>query len=111
VTASPHTGFEIHGTESSLVINGFGDEATVLRMGADAPESLFSPIEYLEATRGQGGLPGAFSQFIDQLAAAITDGQTSPDLPTFADGLQVMRVIDAVRLAAREKRRVSVSEV
>jgi len=108
VTALPRTSFEIHGTEGTLLIDGFGDEVSVLRMGADAPEPQYPPIPYLEQTRGHAGLPGAFSVFLDDLAEAISNGRTTSDLPTFRDGLNVTRVIEAARRAAREGRRVEV---
>jgi predicted dehydrogenase len=48
--------------------------------------------------------------FVERLAEAI--GGTPPeDLPTFADGLEVTRLIEAVRLAARDRRTVAVSEI
>ncbi|MBL8058232.1 MAG: Gfo/Idh/MocA family oxidoreductase [Anaerolineales bacterium] len=111
VTALPRTQIELHGTEGSLLITGFGDEAALLRMGAEAPETLFPPVPYLEETRGHSGLAGAFGIFLEQLAQAITEHSLPPDLPTFADGLQVTRLIEAARLASREKRRVALSEI
>ncbi len=111
VTAMPRTAIELHGSDGSLLIGGFGDEAALLRMGADAPETIFPPVPYLEETRGHSGLAGAFSIFLDQLATAILDHQTPPDLPTFDDGLRVTRVIDAIRLSARLRRQVALSEI
>ena len=110
VRAAPFA-IEVHGTEGSLLISGFGDDAALLRMGADEPETLFPPVNYLEETRGHSGLVGAFGIFLEQLANAITDHLIAPELPTFADGVQITRLIDAIRLAAREKRRVAVSEI
>ncbi len=106
VTATPRTSIELHGSDGSLLIDGFGDQVALLPMGADTPEAMYPPIEYLEATRGQSGLAGAFNLFLDELAAAITEGQTPPTLPTFQDGLEVMRLLEAIRRSAREKRRV-----
>ncbi len=111
ITALPRTAMELHGTDGSLIINGFGDDAALLRMGADEPETLFPPVNYLEETRGHSGLVGAFGIFLEQLADAITDHHIAPELPTFADGVQITRLIDAIRLAAREKRRVAISEI
>ncbi len=111
VSAVPRNALEIHGTDGSLLIEGLGEHGALLRMGAESPEALFAPIPYLEATRGLTGLPGAFRVFLDQLATAITDHQTPPDLPTFADGLQVTRVLEAARLASREQRRVAIATI
>lgn len=108
ITALPRTGMEIHGTEGSLLISGFGDEVALLRMGADVPEPQYPAVEYFEQTRGHAGLPGAFTVFLDDLAEAIGNGHLPPYLPTFRDGLNVTRVIDALRQASREKRRVRV---
>lgn len=110
VTAAPRTSIELHGSDGSLLIDGFGDQVAFLPMGADSPETLYPPIEYLEATRGQSGLAGAFNLFLDELAAAIVDAHTPATLPTFQDGLEVMRVLDAIRRSAREQRRVAMSE-
>lgn len=111
VTALPRTTLELHGSEGSLLINGFGDEAQLLRMGAAAPETIFPPVPYLEETRGHSGLAGAFSVFLEQLAAAILEQQTPPELPTFDAGLQVTRVLDAIRLSSRARRQVALSEI
>jgi predicted dehydrogenase len=45
------------------------------------------------------------------LGAAIDDKLILPDLPTFADGWETARVLDAIKLASREKRRVNVDEI
>lgn len=108
VTALPRTSFEIHGSEGSVLIDGFGDDVSLLRMGSETPEPQYPPIPYLEQTRGHAGLQGAFSVFLDDLAEAITNGHTPTHLPTFRDGLLVTRVIDAARRASREKQRVTV---
>jgi predicted dehydrogenase len=111
VTAVPRTSMELHGTDGSLLLSGFGDDVAFVGMGAEDSESLFPPMEYLEETRGQSGLSGAFSSFLDDLARAIQDDAASPLLPTLADGLAVTRVLEAVQLAARERRRVALSDV
>ena len=111
VVAYPRTNIELHGTEGSLLIEGFGDEVSLLRMEEQTAEVMFTPEQYLEATRGLGGLEGGFTIFLDQLAAAITTGAPPPDLPTFKDGWEVTRLIDAAKLASHEHRRVKLSEV
>lgn len=111
ISAVPRTALEIHGTDGSLLIDGFGEQLALLRMGAEGAETLFPPIPYLEEARGHSNLPGAFGVFLDQLATAIVDHQTPPNLPTFADGLQVTRVLEAARLASREQRRVAVADI
>jgi len=111
VVAYPRTNIELHGTEGSLLIEGFGDEVSLLRMEEQTAEVMFTPEQYLEATRGLGGLEGGFTIFLDQLAAAITTGAPPPDLPTFKDGWEVTRLIDAAKLASHERRRVKLSEV
>jgi predicted dehydrogenase len=115
VTAYPRTSIELHGSEGSLLIEGFGDEATLLPMGGGEAQPLFPPEQYLEETRGHRGLLGAFDVFLDRLAAAITNDATPPhvprDLPTIADGLEVTRLVDAARLASRQRRRIRLDEI
>ena len=111
VVAYPRTSIEIHGAEGSLLIDGFGDEVSLLRMGERTAEIMFPPEQYLEVTRGLSGPEGGFVIFLDQLAAAMTTGAPPPELPTFKDGWEVTRLIDAARLASREKRRVKLSEI
>jgi hypothetical protein len=110
-TAAPRTALELHGTDGSLLINGFGDDVAFLPMGAEESEALYPPVPYLEATRGQTGQTGAFTIFLDELAEAIQDGQSPPLLPTLTNGLEVTRVLEAVQLAAREHRRVALTEL
>jgi len=111
VAAYPHTGFELHGSLASLLIEGFGDEMVMVRRGRTSAEGVFPPMTYLEETRGQKGLIGAFSVFLDRLATTLTAGKLPPDLPTLVDALEIARVMDAIKLAAREKRRVKISEI
>jgi predicted dehydrogenase len=111
VTAYPRTSIELHGTEGSLLIEGFGDEAAFLPQGEREAQVLFPPEQYLEETRGHSGLLGGFDVFLDRLAAAINEGQSPPDLPTLVDGLEVTRMVDAAKMASRQKRRVKVSDI
>jgi predicted dehydrogenase len=109
VSAHPHARMELHGSDATLLIKGFGDEISLIRMEDMAPSAIFPPAMYLEETRGQTGFLGNFSVFLDRLAAAIQTGQAAPELPTFTDGYALTRLIEAARQAAREQRRVSVS--
>jgi predicted dehydrogenase len=109
--AYPRVRFELHGSAGTLLIEGFGDEVMLLPLGEPAPRRLYPPAAYLEETRGQSGLPAGFHYFLELLAPALSGGRALSELPTFADGLDVSRVLEAVRLAARERRAVRVEEV
>ena len=111
VSPYPQTKIELHGSEASLIIEGFGDEVSLLRLGDTNLQPQYPPPHYLEATRGGSGLPGGFAIFLDELARAIETGATPPAFPTFTDGWQVTRILDAIKLAAREKRRVALGEI
>jgi hypothetical protein len=111
VTAYPHTHWELHGSDASLLIEGFGDEVSLLPMGETRLQPQYAPSNYLEGTRGQSGLPGGFTILLDELAQAIETRTTPATLPTFSDGWEVTRILDAIKLAARERRRVAVSEI
>lgn len=110
-TAYPRTRIELHGVEASVVVEGFGDEATQVRMGESDFEPVYAPPIYLEESLGHSGFVGGFRVFLDRLGSAIDDKQILPDLPTFADGWETARVLDAIKLASREKRRVNVDEI
>jgi predicted dehydrogenase len=102
---------ELHGANGSLFVDGFGDEVSLLVMGEETARPVYPPAAYLEATRGQSGLPAGFQHYLDRLAGAVATGQVPPDFPTFAAGLEVTRLLDAVRLSSREGRRVQLSEI
>jgi predicted dehydrogenase len=102
---------ELHGSKASLLIDGFGDELSILRMDEPRPQTLYAPASYLEETRGQNGLLGGFQSFVTRLAEPLSGGPLPPDLPTFAEALEVARLLDAARLASRERRRVQLDEV
>ena len=111
VTAYPRTSIELHGSEGSLLIEGFGDEAAFLPMGERAAQTLYAPEQYLEETHGHSGLMGGFDVFLDRLALAVANGSAPADLPTLADGLEVTRIVDAAKMASRQRRRIKLSEV
>ncbi len=109
--AQAHTRLALHGSAASMLIDGWGEHAEVVPMGEAAARPVYPPLEYLEATRGQSGLLGGFGCFLDQLASAVATGQAPPELPTFAAGVEVTRLLDAARLAARQGRQIRLDEV
>ncbi len=110
-TAYRRVAIELHGSKASLLIDGFGDDVSILRMDEAHPEPVYAPASYLEETRGQNGLLGGFQSFVGRLAGALNGGTLPPDLPTFAEGLEVARLLDAARLASKERRRVHLEEI
>ncbi len=110
-TAYTRTRIELHGPEASIVVEGFGDEAATVKLDAPDLEALYPAPAYLEESLGHSGFVGGFRVFLDRLGAAIDDEQILPDLPTFADGWETARVLDAIKLAARAKRRVNLDEI
>ena len=48
---------------------------------------------------------------VSRLAEPLSGGEMPPGLPTFAEALEVARMLDAARLATRERRRVPLDEV
>jgi predicted dehydrogenase len=111
VTAWAQAHIEIHGTEGSLVIGGLGESVSMVGPGDMGTSPLYSPEGYLEESRGQAGLAGGFNIFVERLAEAIAGGGPAADLPTFADGLELMRLTEAARLSSREHRTVPLTEI
>jgi predicted dehydrogenase len=111
VSAVPRTHIELHGTDGSLIVGGFGDDLTFVPMGATATGPLYSPENYLEESRGHTGLAGGFQVFVERLAEVISGGAPSVDVPTFADGLEITRLMEAAKLSSRERRTVTLAEV
>ena len=111
VTAWPQTHMEVHGVDGTLIIGGFGDDLTLIRMGAGQTQPLYSPETYLEESRGHTGLAGGFQVFVDRLADAIVGSAASTDLPTFGEGLEIMRVVEAIKLSSRARRTVALTEI
>jgi predicted dehydrogenase len=102
---------ELHGSTGTLFVDGFGDAVSLLSLGEEAARPVYPDASYLEETRGQSGLPAGFQYYLERLAEALNSGQVPGDFPTFDDGLQATRVIEAVRLASREGRRVRLEEI
>ncbi len=111
VSALPQTHIELHGTAGSFIVGGFGDDLTFVPMGATSTGPLYSPENYLEESRGHTGLAGGFQVFVERLAEVISGEGATVDLPTFADGLEITRLMEAARLSARERRTVTLAEV
>ena len=110
-TAYRRTAIELHGSAATLIIDGFGDELSILHMDEARPQTVYLPASYLEETRGQNGLLGGFQAFVRQLAGPLSGEPLPPGLPTFADGLEVARLLDAARQASRERRRVQMKDL
>jgi predicted dehydrogenase len=110
-TAFRRIGIELHGSKASLLVDGFGEELSILHMDDQRPQVVYAPGSYLEETRGQNGLLGGLQAFISRLAEPLSGGEMPPGLPTFAEALEVTRMLDAARLATRQRRRVPLDEV
>jgi predicted dehydrogenase len=110
-TAYRRVAIELHGSEASLLVDSFGESLSILRMDQPRPETVYAPASYLEETRGQNGLLGGFQAFVARLAEPLSGGPLPPDLPTFAEAFEVARLLDAARIATRERRRVHLEEV
>jgi predicted dehydrogenase len=110
-TAYRRVAIELHGSTASLLIDGFGDELSLLRLGDERPQTIYPPASYLEQTRGQDGLLGGYQAFVARLAEPLGGGPLPPDLPTIAEAMNVARLLDAARLASKERRRVHMQEV
>jgi len=109
-TAWDQTHIEIHGGEASLLISGYGEDVTFVRMSDGATEPLMSPESYLEESRGRTSLEGGFHVLVERLAEAI-GGSAPADLPTFSDALEVTRLVEAIKLASHDRRNVALTEI
>ncbi len=111
MVAYPRVRMELHGASGSLFVDGFGDEVSLLPMGQQTARPVYPDASYLEHTRGQSGLPAGFQHYLDRLAGALNTGEVPSDFPTFQAGLEVTRLLEAVRMASREGRRVRLAEI
>ncbi len=111
VVATRQNRLTVHGAKGSLIVDNFGETAELLSLGDDKSRALYPPTVYLEETRGETGLLGGFPVLLDRLAAAINGDGSTADLPTLQEGLEIQRVVDAARIAAREHRQVFIREV
>jgi predicted dehydrogenase len=111
VTTMSQAHIEVHGTEGTLLVGGLGDSVSLVGPGEMGTRPLYSPEAYLEESRGQTGLVGGFNIFVERLAEAISGSAPTADLPTFADGLELARLIEAAKSSARDRRTVALSDI
>jgi len=111
VTTWSQAHMEVHGTEGTLLVGGLGDSVSLVGPGEMGTRPLYSPEGYLEESRGQTGLVGGFNIFVERLAEAVSGNAPSADLPTFADGLELARLMEAAKSSARDRRTVALSEI
>jgi predicted dehydrogenase len=105
-SAYPQSRIEVHGSEGSLVAEGSMEEVLFVPMHDAAPQQFFPPIELLQETRGKGGVLGAYNVFLSHLAGVLNDHAPATNLPTFADALDVTRLLDAIHRSAAEHKRI-----
>jgi predicted dehydrogenase len=97
---------EAYGSEGSLVIED-GMRLLGGRVGEPLAE-LSIPPEPLPVQPGLQRMIGQFATLAGRVAQRIR-GEAAGDFPTFADGVAVQRLLDAVFLSAREGRRVELA--
>jgi len=114
-----HNAYEINGSGSSLAWNservdeiwiGHRDKASELML---KDPSLMSPAGRLAAEAPGGhaeGFRSTFKQLYKRVYRAIEAGgpPAEPDYPTFADGVWALRIGDAIKQSAQERRWVTV---
>lgn len=84
---------EAHGSEGTLVLDG-----ATLRGGRAGEElTAIGGEEPADADAEAADLPGAFAVLARAVAAAARGDDDPPTYPTFADGLRVQTVVDAVQ--------------
>ncbi len=99
---------EFYGTKGAIRIDHRGDAYITM-----AGESDWRPIEteILENVPSypDTGFPRGFRGFAPKIVEAIRNGEgTIEDAATFADGLEVQRVLDAARQSSDERRSVTI---
>ena len=114
-----HNAYEINGAKSSLAWNservdeiwiGHRDKASELML---KDPSLMTPAGRLAAEAPGGhaeGFRSTFKQLYKRVYRAIEAGgpPAEPDYPTFADGVWALKIGDAIKQSAQERRWVTV---
>lgn len=102
------TKLEIYGTQGTLIV--FDDKKVEAGFGGDPLTKLsLSPESEApdQATDIVKRYYASFKPMVDHLYEAMGNGQISPLLPTFEDGLRVQRVLDAIRKSSKEGQRIT----
>lgn len=113
VYAKHHEGgwhFEVNGTKGTLIMKDdrevfFGKNGKPLRPIDLEPEQK-APAD---ATEVVARYYSSFYPHIDAIYESITSGQSHPYLATFLDGHESQRLLDAVRLSAKEQKVIHLS--
>jgi predicted dehydrogenase len=96
---------EVHGSEGTLALS---DDRTVRLQRGDGD---WREVELPEAREAPGlpdtasGYASAMLPFLDRLHRSVVAGRPSGDLPTFQDGVESQRLLDAARRASDTGRR------
>ncbi len=98
---------EVQGTEGTVAL---ADDRTVrLQRGGDdwqdvaLPEAAAAP----ELPDVAGGYASALLPFLDRLHETLATGRPAADLPTFQDGVESQRLLDAARYSSDTGRRMA----
>jgi predicted dehydrogenase len=95
---------EIYGTEGTLVLEG-----TMLYRSQNG-ELVRVPPEYWDQGRLDDARIGPFVELAQRVIDRI-QGKDAAPFATFADGLEVQRVMDAIQLSSNERREVAIKEL
>ena len=105
---------EAFGSDGSLSLDTSRDEAIygVEPGQAEKLRLLRIPNDLKLAQVGEHHLQAPFMELIRRLAAAIRAGEAAAvDVASFADGVAVQQLLDAVRLSSKERRWVKVNSL
>jgi predicted dehydrogenase len=96
---------EVYGPKGSLFIEG----TMLYRSTGGDPEEI-APDDAVDQGRLEDPRLGPFVELAQRVVDRI-NGKDSGPFPTFADGLEVQRVMDAIRRSSNERREVAISEI
>ncbi|MGE5176741.1 MAG: Gfo/Idh/MocA family protein [Hyphomicrobiales bacterium] len=98
--------FEVFGARDALAIEG---ERSLIRPRADGgDEPLAIPADLDHEPTPDAALLGPFRVVVSLLAGAIREGKAAS--PTFADGVEIQKALDAARLSDRTGEWVEIEE-